>query len=328
MKKILSVLLVAIMVVGMFAGCSENGGKEKVTIYSCANDKRVAYMTETLQAKFPQYEIIVEYQGTSQLAGKLLAEGKNTDADIVHDMLSLNMDALNNAGLLADVSFIDTSAFLDNLNMSKNYNPECVTSGAIIVNNNVLEAKNLTAPTSYDDLLKPEYKGLISMPDPKASGTGYMFYKCLVQTWGEEKALEYFGKLAENVLQFTSSGNGPINALMQEEVAIGLGMTMNAVEQLDGGANLSIIFFEEGAPLSVYCQSIIAGKDQRAAVKEVYEYLVGDFKLAEMEKFGGEQVFKDKTFTSENYPSDIKLADMGVNTLDEKERLLALWNIT
>ena len=46
------------------------------------------------------------------------------------------------------------------------------------------------------------------------------------------------------------------------------------------------------------------------------------------EKFGGEQVFKDKTYTSKNYPTDIKLGDMGTNTLEEKERLLALWNIT
>ena len=326
MKKVVSLILAVLLVASMFAGCKAK--KETVTIYSCANDKRIAHITEVLQAKFPQYDIIVEYQGTSKLAAKLLAEGKATDADIIHDMLSLNMDALNEAGILADVSFIDTSVFLDNLNISKNYVPECVTSGAVIVNNAVLKAKNLTTPTSFEDLLKPEYKGLISMPDPKASGTGYMFFKFLVNAWGEQKALQYFKDLSVNVLQFTSSGNGPVNALMQQEVAIGLGMTMNAVEQLDGGADLSILFFEEGAPMSLYCQSVVAGKEENAAVKEVFEYMVKEYMDLGFQKFGGEQVFKDKTYTSKNYPTDIVLADMGVNTLAEKERLLALWDIT
>ena len=326
MKRFLSMTLIIMLLTSLFSGCRTN--KETITIYSCANDKRIAFMTETLQAKFPDYDIIVEYQGTSKLAAKLMAEGKQTDADIIHDMLSLNMDSLNNAGILADMSFVDTSEFLDNFNMSKNYVVECVTSGAVVVNNTVLKNKNLPAPTSYADLLKPEYKGLISMPDPKASGTGYMFYKCLVETMGEKEALDYFKKLSENVLQFTSSGNGPINALMQQEVAIGLCMTQNAVTQLDEGADLSIPFFEGGAPLSVYSQSIVAGKETNAAVKEVFEYMVGEFKHLEMEKFGGEQIHKDKVYTSKNYPTNIVLADMGVNTLVEKERLLALWDIT
>jgi iron(III) transport system substrate-binding protein len=223
----------------------------------------------------------------------------------------------------------DFSVFLDDIVPANHkFTPEVKNGGCIIVNSKMLEEKGLPVPQSYQDLLDPQYKGLISMPDPKASGTGYMFYKCLVETMGEKEALDYFKKLSENVLQFTSSGNGPINALMQQEVAIGLCMTQNAVTQLDEGADLSILFFEGGAPLSVYSQSIVAGKETNAAVKEVFEYMVGEFKHLEMEKFGGEQIHKDKVYTSKNYPTNIVLADMGVNTLVEKERLLALWDIT
>ena len=82
------------------------------------------------------------------------------------------------------------------------------------------------------------------MPNPKSSGTGYMFLKNLVNTWGEEAAFAYFDELSKNILQFTSSGSGPINALVQEEVAIGLGMTAQAVTQINEGVNLKIVFFE------------------------------------------------------------------------------------
>ena len=85
---------------------------------------------------------------------------------------------------------------------------------------------------------------MISMPNPKSSGTGYMFCKALVNEWGEEKALEYFDKLSENILSYTSSGSGPINALIMKEAAIGLGMTPQAVAKInEGQAQLKIKYF-------------------------------------------------------------------------------------
>lgn len=326
MKKIISLILTLALCVALFAGCSAK--KDTVVIYSCANDKRIAFMTEKLQAKFPNYDIVVEYMGTSKLSAKILAEGKNTDADIIHDLSYLNMDSLDQAGLLADVSYMDTSMFVDGAIISKNYIVECRTSGSVIVNKDVLASKNLPAPTSYEDLLKPEYKGLISMPDPKASSTGYMFVKSLCNAWGEEKAMDYFTKLSANVLQFTSSGNGPVNALVQQEVAIGLGMVNNAVSQIDDGINLEILFFEPGAAYATYGQTIVSGKETKESVKEVFDYLVNVYLEEEGAHFGAEQVLKGKTFTSKNYPANIKYCDMSNDTLAEKERLLKLWTIT
>ena len=326
MKKIISVLLCIAMAFCVLAtGCKSS--TEQIVIYTCANDDRIAHMTSTLQEKFPEYEFIVEYQSTSKLAAKLLAEGVNTDCDIVHDLSYLNMDALVEQDILADLSGYDTSIYVDGIVPTKYYLPEVRTGGAIIINTEVLKAKGLERPTSYEDLLKPEYKGLISMPDPKSSGTGYMFLKCLVNAWGEEKAFDYFTKLSENILQFTSSGNGPVNALVQQEVAIGLGMITNAVTQINEGAPLEILIFEEGAPHSMYGQSIIKGKETNPAVKEVFDYIIKEYNYATCEAYAPEKIYKDKDFKCENFPSDVNYADMSGDTLEEKERLLALWNI-
>lgn len=326
MKKIISVLLcIAIAFCVLATGCKSS--TEQIVIYTCANDERIAHMTGMLQEKFPEYEFIVEYQSTSKLAAKLLAEGVNTDCDIVHDLSYLNMDALVEQDILADLSGYDTSIYVDGIVPTKYYLPEVRTGGAVIINTEVLKAKGLEKPTSYEDLLKPEYKGLISMPDPKSSGTGYMFLKCLVNAWGEEKAFDYFTKLSENILQFTSSGNGPVNALVQQEVAIGLGMITNAVTQINEGAPLEILIFEEGAPHSMYGQSIIKGKETNPAVKEVFDYIINEYNYATCEAYAPEKIYKDKDFKRENFPSDVNYADMSGDTLEEKERLLALWNI-
>ena len=324
--KLIALFLVVSIVVGIFAGCTSK--KEKVIIYSCANDRRIAYMTQKLAEKFPEYDCVVEYQSTSKLSAKLLAEGKNTDCDIVHDLSYLNLDSLDNEGYLANISDFDTSLFIDNASTSQNYTIEVNTAGGILINADLMKEKKLEYPKSYEDLLKVEYKGLISMPDPKASGTGYMFLKALVNEWGEEKAFEYFGKLSENILQFTSSGNGPANAVLQKEAAIGLGMIQNGVEMKDGGNNIDIVVFEEGAPFSNYGQTIIKGKETKKAVKDVFQYLLTDYILDESKEFGREKVFKDYDFTSENYPKNVKLANMSGDTLEEKTRLLEMWSLT
>ena len=41
--------------------------------------------------------------------------------------------------------------------------------------------------------------------------------------------------------------------------------------------------------------------------------------------FFPEQIYKDKTFIVENYPTNIKYGDMSNNTLEEKLRLLEKW---
>ncbi len=325
MKKTISIFLIIVLTFGVFGGCSNNT-ENRVIIYTSAEDYRVEYMQSRLKEEFPDYDIVIEYMSTGNHAAKLISEGKATDADITYDLEYGYMEQLANKGILADLTGIcDTSVFSDDALVSKYYIPEYKNGGAIIVNPKVLEARNLTAPSSYEDLLKSEYKNLISMPNPKSSGTGYMFLLSLVNIMGESEAFEYFDKLTENILQYTSSGSGPVNALVQGEVAIGLGMTGQAVTAINNGTELDIIYFEEGSPYTLYGQGIISGKENRDCVKEVFEFLASTYAEENCSKFFPEQIFKDKVFEIDNYPKDIKYSDMSGNTLEMKEALLEKW---
>ena len=326
MKKIVSVALAVLMLSGtlVLSGCG--GNKENtVLIYTSAEDFRVADLSTRLAEEFPDYECIIEYKDTGSHAATLLAEGKDTPCDISYDLEYGYLEQLASAGVLADLSEYDRSIYTADCNVRNYYLPEVRNGGAIIINPQVLTEKNLPEPTSYEDLLKPEYKGLISMPNPKSSGTGYMFLKALVNSMGEQQALDYFAKLNENILAYTSSGSGPVSALKNKEAAIGLGMTAQAVLAINEGTDLEIRFFEGGSPYSMYGQSIISGKEQRACVKEVFDFLIHTYLKESNEKFYPEQVFADYTPKLENYPENIVYADMSGNTNAEKTRLLELW---
>lgn len=323
-KRFLSAMLALVLLcTPLLTGCGNS--KEKILIYTSVEDYVVEDMNARLTETFPDYDITIEYLSTGNHAARLLAEGTGTSCDITYDLEYAYLAQLDEKGLLADLSGYDKSIYLEDTVESENYVVQCRNGGAIILNTQVLKEKNLPEPTNYEDLLKPEYKGLISMPNPKSSGTGYMFLRSLVNAWGEEQALSYFDKLTENILSYTSSGSGPVNALVQKEVAIGLGMTAQAVTQINQDAPLKIVYFEEGSPFSLYGQSILAGKETRESVKKVFDFLVNTYAYELNEKYFPEAMFKDKVYSIKNYPQNIVYSDMSNDTLDAKAALLEKW---
>lgn len=322
-KNVISIMFLLIVLVLI---CLKSyTSKETVIIYTSMEGYRIERMNYMLRERFPKYDIIIEYLPTGNHAAKLLAEGINTECHITHNLEYGYLEQLDEAGVLADLSSIDKAIFMEDTIISQNIIPQERNGGCILLNTKVLAERGLQEPTSYEDLLKPEYKGLISMPSPKASGTGYMFLKSLVNIWGENKTFEYFDKLSVNVLQFTSSGSGPLNAILQGEVAIGLGMTAPAVTEVNEGQPIKIIYFEEGSPFSLYGQSIIKGNENNPVVMEVFNFLFTAFNEENCKNYFPEKLYKNKDYIVKNYPLNIKYANMNGNTSKEKARLLAKW---
>ena len=323
-KKILLITM-ALFLAGIAISCKKESNE--VLIFTSSEDYRIEHFQKRLNEQFPNYKIIVNYATTGNLAAKLKAEGAATDCDIIGEMEAGYLEGIIDD--LADLSSYDSSIFLDELVPEhKKYLPLVKNAGCIIINEKFLADRNIPVPTSYQDLLKPEYKGVISMPNPKNSGTGYLFLKSLVNAWGEDAAFEYFDKFADNVLQFTSSGSGPVNALIQGEVGVGLGMTAQAVTVINTrDIPLKIIYFDEGSPYTMYGIGIIKGKETNKAVQDVFEFYMDTLSREDKELFVPEQIFKSQVHNIPNYPQDVKMADMrGIGSLSEKERLLAKWN--
>lgn len=308
----------------LLSSCEKD--KKKIVIYSSSEDYIIEYMQEKMDEKFPDYEIVFEYKSTGDHAAVLKSAGKNTECHISHDIEYAYAEQIAAAGVFANIKdIVDFSIYTDDVVQSDYFAPEIRNSGAIIVNLDVINEKGLDIPKSYEDLLDPQYKGLISMPNPKASGTGYMFLLSLVNAWGEEAAFDYFDKLSENILSYTSSGSGPVNALIGKEVAIGLGMTFMGASKISDGENLKILHFEEGAPYTLYGMGIVAGNETDEAVVEVFKYLAGELTYAKNEMYFPEKLYKDTDFTVDNFPTDIKYSDMSNNTPERKEDLLSKW---
>lgn len=86
-RALAGLVIVAVMAGGIttftVAGSQGNEGEEKVVIYSNADDEAVECMKAALDENGYKGQYILQTFGTSELGGKLLAEGENIEADLI-----------------------------------------------------------------------------------------------------------------------------------------------------------------------------------------------------------------------------------------------------
>ena len=126
------------------------------------------------------------------------------------------------------------------------WSPVYVGALAFAVDRDWFSSKGLDYPESWDDLLKPEFEGQISMAHPGSSGTAYTILATMVQMLGEEEAMAYMGELNKNIRQYTKSGSAPPKNVGLGEAAIGLAFSHDCLKPAVQGYPVEVSFAEDG----------------------------------------------------------------------------------
>lgn len=232
--------LVAIVGMGI-VGCTS--GSEEVVIYSNADEEVVQAMESALNSNGYEGKYIIQSLGTSELGGKLLAEGKNIEADLI-SMSSYYIDSAQKTHNM----FVNLGFDLKTIEEFENYQtPLTALQGSLIVNTEMLKEHNLEAPKSIKDLADPKYKGLISIPDITGSSTGWLLIQGLMSEYSEAEAKEIMTNIIANAgAHLESSGSGPIKKVRAGEVAIAFGIRHQAVKDKAEGLPIECIDPIEG----------------------------------------------------------------------------------
>ncbi|MCR5067589.1 MAG: extracellular solute-binding protein [Erysipelotrichaceae bacterium] len=326
MKKLLIVLL-SVLMLSCTVGCGSSKS-ERIVIFSCQEEERIQAMKAAIAEKFPDLDIVIENVGTGNLAAKIKTEGTGIEADIIVDLEAAHMENLKDN--FADLSSFDTSAFIDGVNPSHHKYVMWVKQYCgITVNAAYFREQGWEFPKTYEDLLDSKYQGLLAMPDPTTSGTGYAYYLNVVNMVGEEKALEYFRELAKNAKQFTSSGSGPISLLKQGEIVLAMGMVFQGVAEINAGADYAVIELETGDPYNQTGAAIISGRETKEHVAEVFQWFITEAHMIDCEQFCPGNILKNEQTKIPNYPQIAKDADMsGLDNINRKTELLGKWDLS
>lgn len=141
-------------------------------------------------------------------------------------------------------------------------------------NTEVLAKKKIAPPKCWDDLLKPEFKGEIQMPNPNSSGTAYQMIAALVQMKGEEQAFDYLKKLHPNVNSYTRSGVAPGKAAARGETGVGINYLQDILVEKQAGFPINTVAPCEGTALGIDAMSIIKGAPNLENAKKFYDWLL------------------------------------------------------
>ena len=244
-KRILYMILAATLLLGCstaMTGCSSEYGNQ-VIIYSNADDEAVEAMKSALDANGYEGKYVFQSFGTSELGGKILAEGTDIEADIITMSSYYIESAQAKHQMFQNLNFtVNTAVAYPNY-----YAPILANQGAIIINTQMMAEKNLDAPVSIKDLADPQYAGYLSMIDIQGSSTAWLMIQALVSEYGEDDAQEILTSIYKNAgAHMEQSGSGPIKKIRSGEVAIGFGLRHQAVADKKAGLPVDYIDPIEG----------------------------------------------------------------------------------
>lgn len=246
-KKAAVICVAGLMAVTGIAmtGCSSKKTDDKVVIYSNADDEAVDAMKKTLDSNGYKGKYTFQTFGTSELGGKLIAEGKQLEADLITMSTFYVESAQKKNHMFKDLTF--QRDLLKENDFASYESPITAQEGTLILNTKVMKQNHLPTPKSIKDLAKPVYKGYISVTDVKASSTAWLLIQGLVSQYGEKEAQNILKDIYKNAGDhIEDSGSGPIKKVRAGEVAIGFGLRQQAVADKKNGLPIDYIDPTEG----------------------------------------------------------------------------------
>ena len=258
----------------MSALIAEAKSEGQLAVYGSCEEEQLAAVCQNFEKL---YGITVKYQrlSTSEVFTKIKEENGNPSADVWFGGTTDPYNEAVAAGLLEPYAAMNAK----NLIGDEYKDPtDCwygIYKGILgfMVNNDELKRLNLQAPETWDDLIKPEYKGLIMMSNPNTAGTAKLIINTMVQMKGLDAAMEYFNALDKNVSQYTKSGSGPSKMVGPGECVIAVGFLHDGIYQiLQGYDNIQLIVPKDGTSFEVGATAIIKGNKHPNASKLWIEY--------------------------------------------------------
>lgn len=217
--------------------------EDQVIIYSNADDEAIQSMKNALDNNGYKDQYVFQTFGTSELGGKLMAEGTNLEADMI-TMSTFYVDSAQEQNQM----FKDLTFDVNTLDEFPSYcAPITAQEGTIIVNTEMMAENNLDMPTSLKDLADPKYEGFISVTDIASSSTAWLLIQGLVSEYGEDGAKEVLTGIYKNAGDhIEDSGSAPLKKVRAGEVAVGFGLRQQAVADKAEGLPIDYVDPAEG----------------------------------------------------------------------------------
>ncbi|KPI47294.1 iron ABC transporter substrate-binding protein [Clostridioides difficile] len=294
-KKLVSLGVLSTLLLSIITGCSDassnskfdNKSKGELTVYTAIEEDSIDTYLTTFKEKYPDVKLNVFRASVGDITARLLAEKDNPQADVLWGVAATSLIILDDQGMLEPYAPKDLDkinpVFKDDKEVPSWVGIDAWMTG-ITVNTKELKGKNIPIPSSYEDLTKPEYKGLISMPNPSSAGTGYLTVSAFIQIMGEEKAWEYMDKLHKNIGVYTQSGSAPAISAASGEYPIGISFGNRGIKLKEEGYPVQVVFPKEGSGWELESNALVKKDNIKEASKVFLDWAISKDVMNEYSK--------------------------------------------
>ena len=247
----------------------------ELTVYGSCEEEYLAAACEHFQEL---YGIKVNYQrlSTGEVQAKIEEEKGNPSADVWFGGTTDPYNVLAKEDLLEPYAAQNASHLLSDMYKDPDGKWYGIYKGILgfMVNTDELTRMNLEAPADWQDLLKPEYKGLIWLSNYNTAGTAKLVINTMIQKYGHDEGIQYLVDLDKNIEVYTKSGSGPSKNVGTGECVIGIGFLHDGITQIvdNGYDNVKLVIPSSGTSFEVGATAIFKGAAHPNAAKLWIEY--------------------------------------------------------
>ncbi len=257
---------------------SEDAGTTggQLVVYSPATEGQINAVIPLFEEKYG-IDVEVITGGTGELLARVDAEGDNPYADVIfgggessyaeYKHIFQDYVSTEDSNLLPE--------FRNTLGYCTNY---CIDSAILIINTDLVGDVEING---YMDLLNPELKGKISMPDPTASSSAMMHIETILSDFGgltleNEEGWDVVGQIVANLDGKLASGSSAAwKAVADGEMVVALSYEEAGIVLARDGAPVRVVYPEEGTVFTPSTSGIVKNCKNLDNAKLFIDFILG-----------------------------------------------------
>lgn len=322
-------LPVACAMFALAAGIAQ--AREPLTVYTALENDQLGPFKAAIEDAVPEVEIVWVRDSTGVITARFLAEAENPRADMILGVAVSSLLMFDERNLLESYAPQGIDALKEQFRDNRDeptWGGMDAYVGVICYNTAEGERLGIEQPTSWKDLLAPEYAGQLVMPHPASSGTGYLTVGAWLQMMGEDAGWAFMDALHENMAAYLHSGSAPCVQAARGERVAGIALDMRGVQERAQGAPLEVVVPVEGVGWEMEAFAIVRGTDKLELAQKVADWAVTEEANTLYQQTYAVVAHPDATNFPADYPAEIEGAlienDFGWMA-ENRERILAEW---